>query len=111
MLRPPPRSTLFPYTTLFRSDRVLAEANATKPDLPESIYQRPMRAFLRRFLHADDDKVTTGSLWNDVRSRKMAFLPAVWFLCQLSIRIVNVNGHLRPIGFCSQPEPIFVPFE
>src|SRR5436305_4024760 len=23
MLRPPPRSTLFPYTTLFRSDRVL----------------------------------------------------------------------------------------
>src|SRR5437870_10245740 len=67
MLRPPPRSTLFPYTTLFRSDRVLAEANATKPDLPESIYQRPMRAFLRRFLHADDDKVTTGSLWNEDR--------------------------------------------
>src|SRR5947209_14793105 len=24
MLRPPPRSTLFPYTTLFRSDDVLA---------------------------------------------------------------------------------------
>src|SRR5436305_7615026 len=23
MIRPPPRSTLFPYTTLFRSDRIL----------------------------------------------------------------------------------------
>src|SRR4029077_623186 len=83
----------------------------TDPDLPETIHQRPMRAFLRRFLHADDDKVTAGSLWNDVRSRKMAFLPTVWFLRQLSIRIINVNGHLCPIEFCPQPEPIFVPFE
>src|SRR3712207_9483124 len=29
MIRRPPRSTLFPYTTLFRSDRVLAEAILT----------------------------------------------------------------------------------
>src|SRR5438876_8316755 len=27
MLRPPPRSTLFPYTTLFRSQEALAEAS------------------------------------------------------------------------------------
>src|SRR5438046_3987897 len=32
MIRRPPRSTLFPYTTLFRSIRVLSELAATDPD-------------------------------------------------------------------------------
>src|SRR5947209_11471811 len=39
MHRPPPRSTLFPYTTLFRSRRLLPEVHATGGDfgatLPE----------------------------------------------------------------------------
>ena len=70
-----------------------------------------MRAFLWRFLDADDDKVAAGCLWNDVRSRKMAFLPAVRFFRQFSIRIVNMNGNLGPIDFGPQPKPIFVPFE
>src|SRR3712207_8706148 len=38
MIRRPPRSTLFPYTTLFRSERrvVLAPASIKlRPDLPE----------------------------------------------------------------------------
>src|SRR3712207_8300145 len=38
MIRRPPRSTLFPYTTLFRSllaeQRVAAVARAVRPDLP-----------------------------------------------------------------------------
>jgi len=86
-------------------------ANATDPTLPETIHQRPMRAVLWRFLDADDDEVTAGGLWNDVRSRKVAFLPAVWFLRQLSIRIINMNSHLCSIDFYSQPEPIFIPLE
>src|SRR5438093_10076132 len=33
MMRPPPRSTLFPYTTLFRSESgALAEGNRTRVD-------------------------------------------------------------------------------
>src|SRR5690242_20844696 len=32
MIRRPPRSTLFPYTTLFRSQGALAPADATKKD-------------------------------------------------------------------------------
>src|SRR2546430_9967069 len=40
MIRRPPRSTLFPYTTLFRSDALLARAmrlaTSTFADLPES---------------------------------------------------------------------------
>src|SRR5688500_19853118 len=30
MIRPPPRSTLFPYTTLFRSEEVLAKARIAR---------------------------------------------------------------------------------
>src|SRR5437762_8352957 len=40
MLRPPPRSTLFPYTTLFRSDIVHRWRV-----LPEKVLRRPDRSF------------------------------------------------------------------
>src|SRR5688572_32450707 len=33
MIRPPPRSTLFPYTTLFRSDLVAQELHLPQPRL------------------------------------------------------------------------------
>src|SRR3712207_8240114 len=33
MIRPPPRSTLFPYTTLFRSRQVLEQGAADAPSL------------------------------------------------------------------------------
>src|SRR3712207_7275486 len=33
MIRRPPRSTLFPYTTLFRSDRVTAALRGTPPEV------------------------------------------------------------------------------
>ena len=70
-----------------------------------------MRAGCWRFLHANDDKVTTGGLWSDVGSRKVVFLPTVWLFREFSVRIINMNGHLCMIDFCSQPEPIFIPFE
>src|SRR3712207_7487195 len=41
MIRRPPRSTLFPYTTLFRSDR--AEAHADRRELPEVRHQPRVR--------------------------------------------------------------------
>src|SRR3712207_7850132 len=41
MIRRPPRSTLFPYTTLFRSDR---EPAALRPQLPPRLRARPERA-------------------------------------------------------------------
>src|SRR5256885_11157689 len=41
MIRRPPRSTLFPYTTLFRSKHI-------GPGQLESIYQRAMECELRR---------------------------------------------------------------
>src|SRR3712207_7993443 len=40
MIRRPPRSTLFPYTTLFRSDRAHARALPRKAD-PVPVQDRP----------------------------------------------------------------------
>src|SRR3712207_9213774 len=42
MIRRPPRSTLFPYTTLFRSDQALGERHVQDPRLPELLLQ-PLR--------------------------------------------------------------------
>src|SRR5256885_11179579 len=40
MIRRPPRSTLFPYTTLFRSDR---GAPAQRDDIPKRVCHRPRK--------------------------------------------------------------------
>src|SRR5690349_22808380 len=45
MIRRPPRSTLFPYTTLFRSSRAARQARRRSDDLP---VWRPLVAVLRR---------------------------------------------------------------
>src|SRR5437764_9552225 len=37
MIRPPPRSTLFPYTTLFRSDRSRLEIHADRADAQDLV--------------------------------------------------------------------------
>jgi len=70
-----------------------------------------MRAGCWRCLHANDDKVTACGFRNDVRSRKVVFRPTVWLFREFSVRIINMNGHLCMIDFCSQPEPIFIPFK
>src|SRR2546430_9508352 len=43
MIRRPPRSTLFPYTTLFRSDRRLADVGVN-PDAARQVLLRLLRA-------------------------------------------------------------------
>src|SRR6266480_988203 len=40
MIRRPPRSTLFPYTTLFRSDRAAASARPLHVALPAQLHGR-----------------------------------------------------------------------
>src|SRR4029450_6257394 len=84
---------------------------ARKSTLSETIPQRPIRAGCWRFLHANDDKVTAWGFRNDVCSRKVLFRPTVWLFREFSVRIINMNGHLCSIDFCSQPEPICIPFK
>src|SRR5207244_7095323 len=43
MIRRPPRSTLFPYTTLFRSDRVRGEVRRRRGRGTEGCRRRPRR--------------------------------------------------------------------
>src|SRR5437868_13280867 len=61
MCRPPPRSTLFPYTTLFRSyrgSRFLDGSSASwrEPTIGESVVDR------RLVIERDDPKVTIAQL-------------------------------------------------
>src|SRR2546430_7597809 len=51
MIRRPPRSTLFPYTTLFRSGHLQAVGEAHPRDLPEG----GVRLLRRRRVDADAD--------------------------------------------------------
>src|SRR2546430_9212115 len=54
MIRRPPRSTLFPYTTLFRSRQVHAPLREPVPDARQDILRRPHIA--RRHLVRDVDE-------------------------------------------------------
>src|SRR3989338_2321339 len=44
MIRRPPRSTLFPYTTLFRSDRSIAQNLDEIGEITEAAYEKALRA-------------------------------------------------------------------
>src|SRR5256885_8392506 len=47
MIRRPPRSTLFPYTTLFRSHRIIAGQRTLRVRLFEIIFERHQEKSLR----------------------------------------------------------------
>src|SRR2546429_4059278 len=57
MIRRPPRSTLFPYTTLFRSQRVLPHSADRKDQTPFQLHarlgERPARTRVVRRRHQD----------------------------------------------------------
>src|SRR3712207_8700438 len=52
MIRRPPRSTLFPYTTLFRSDEVAVMMRGTvvQSAPPEELYHRPSNREIAGFV-------------------------------------------------------------
>src|SRR3712207_7229953 len=75
MIRRPPRSTLFPYTTLFRSSlyvthdqieamtmgdlvAVLKKGVLQQVDRPQALYRRPANLFVAGFIGSPDRKST-----------------------------------------------------
>src|SRR5690554_7018453 len=56
MIRPPPRSTLFPYTTLFRSKRLLAFSRRLHARIRKTRYMHKMRCLLITFLKARSEE-------------------------------------------------------
>src|SRR2546430_12646529 len=58
MIRRPPRSTLFPYTTLFRSGERAAERPQRTAERPERTSERPERGNQREGGRPEDRKST-----------------------------------------------------
>src|SRR3712207_8549981 len=57
MIRRPPRSTLFPYTTLFRSQALVLNGTDTWVDIPDVTFKRDF-TFVARFRVDDPGDVT-----------------------------------------------------
>src|SRR3712207_7860874 len=72
MIRRPPRSTLFPYTTLFRSDgkrpctRCLLQYNVTREYQPSN-----KRRGGRRWTHGDARYCNGSTPWRDRKSTRL----------------------------------------
>src|SRR2546422_5427113 len=70
MIRRPPRSTLFPYTTLFRSDRNHAEVSPAPLDLVEDFLDGGQRDVLgRRAKLLDAGEVRSEEHTSELQSR------------------------------------------
>src|SRR5947199_2925428 len=62
MLRRPPRSTLFPYTTLFRSAQLIAALQPNPEILRLELIERAGQSFLddgNKFTHGGQDRKST----------------------------------------------------
>src|SRR3712207_7313016 len=66
MIRRPPRSTLFPYTTLFRSSRALPDG-----DRPADRARRPLRRRLGRTGDIHDARPARGRAGADRKSTRL----------------------------------------
>src|SRR2546422_6196352 len=60
MIRRPPRSTLFPYTTLFRSLQVLDQAARLAQRAPQAARARILGEHRARDVHGDDERQASG---------------------------------------------------
>src|SRR2546422_11092575 len=70
MIRRPPRSTLFPYTTLFRSPRRHADVRTVKVEMPQPLIKAQAGG-----LPQDQDDLIKGLDLNGVLERPAEFPP------------------------------------
>src|SRR5207248_11762118 len=80
--RPPPRSTLFPYTTLFRSDETLGEVFPDFPDYGKTITVRNLLNHVSGLPDYEDlmaeAEQANGSMWSpEKQDRKSTRLNSV----------------------------------
>src|SRR3712207_7738428 len=70
MIRRPPRSTLFPYTTLFRSQRVGRAELTERPQVPQVILVDVDGAFAREQVERGERQVVDGT-YRDRKSTRL----------------------------------------
>src|SRR2546426_8505199 len=97
MIRRPPRSTLFPYTTLFRSvvvlepEQVVADRPADAPSLVAGLFE-----LLRDFQHLGRDRQTVRK-FHAVRSEEHTseLQSPCNLVCRLLLEKKNINQQTR----------------
>src|SRR5437660_4013374 len=100
MIRPPPKSTLFPYTTLFRSTKLPENAIpfAHSDEHPERLLARISAALRVRSLHAtvmrrlDPPRRMTDRKSTRLNSSHVAISYAVFCLKKKTLRIPELLG-------------------
>src|SRR2546425_6138467 len=70
MIRRPPRSTLFPYTTLFRSEQPLGVRRVIGRDDDQAGHAGVPRAIILRMLRTDAARRAVGAAEHDRRSEE-----------------------------------------
>src|SRR2546429_6622256 len=83
MIRRPPRSTLFPYTTLFRSAELEARRQTTSLQRADSVPFRPDR---QRFPLADRKSTRLNSSHGYISYAVFCLKQKIFFLTQLTTR-------------------------
>src|SRR5206468_10112293 len=79
MIRRPPRSTLFPYTTLFRSCRSACPDNTTKPRFPSAhIRAEPDRKSTR--LNSSHDQISYAVFCLKKKKKKNKILNTYYYI-------------------------------
>src|SRR2546429_7301982 len=101
MIRRPPRSTLFPYTTLFRSTTILSAADS-------GVQTSPLRPWIWRTLAfgLDDLKVSNFSLAGSKRSITCA-LHSEAHTDRKSTRLNSSHGYISYAVFCLKKKTIY----
>src|SRR2546430_12366284 len=93
MIRRPPRSTLFPYTTLFRSPRRAADAH------------RPLRGS-RRLPAADARRVVVSSILDALKKLEAAEAPPELLQDRKSTRLNSSHSQISYAVFCLKKKKI-----
>src|SRR3712207_9515454 len=100
MIRRPPRSTLFPYTTLFRSRAILVERFAEDADLIGELRER-MWTRGRLVARVRDGKQTEGAKFADYFDFAEPFpkLPSHRILAMLDRKSTRLNSSHANISY------------
>src|SRR3712207_7670328 len=93
MIRRPPRSTLFPYTTLFRSRRVIARPRRREPSRHQAPEQRPGE-------HVRDEEPVAATRRSEEHTSELQ--SRQYLVCRLLLEKKKTIS-LAPIYFISLP--------